>query len=205
GMAKHSFEWDWTGAEREYRRAIELNPNYAAAHDWYGFYLALMGRSEEATRELERAVELDPLSPAFRSDLGEVLRFARRYDAAIENNQKAIQTDPKFWLAYLLMATAYGNKGDFQAAYEAIEKGRTVENDTLLSVLEAQLLARGGQTDRARKLARQLEDLAERGTPLPAAFMAQIYAALGDKNRAFEWLEKSYQGREAFMPFLKVD
>jgi eukaryotic-like serine/threonine-protein kinase len=204
GMAKHSFEWDWAGAEREYRRAIELNPGYAAAHDWYGFFLALMGRSEEAVRELERAVELDPLSPAFRSDLGEVLRLGRRFDAAIENNQKAIEIDQKFWLAHMLLAAAYANKGDFRTAQEALERGRAVENDMLLSVLEAQILAGAGQIDRARKLARELEDLAKRA-PVPAAFMAQIYGALGDKDRAFQWLEKSYQEREAFMPFLKVD
>ena len=204
GMAKHSFEWDWTGAEREYRRAIELNPSYAAAHDWYGFYLALMGRAEEATRELERAVELDPLSPAFRSDLGEVFRFARRYDAAIENDQKAIQMDPNFWLAYLLLAAAYGDKSDFPAALAALEKGRSVENNTQLLILEARILARAGQTARARKLTRELEEMAKRA-PVPAAFMGQLYGALGDKDRAFEWLEKGFREREAFMPFLKVD
>jgi TolB-like protein/Flp pilus assembly protein TadD len=204
GMAKHSFEWDWAGAVKEYRRAIELNPGYAAAHDWFGFFLALMGRSKEAVRELEQAVELDPLSPAFRSDLGEVLRFGRQFDAAIENDQKAIQIDQKFWLAHMLLAAAYANKGEFRAAQEALERGRAVEDDMLLTVLQAQILALAGQIDEARKLARRLEDLAGRA-PVPAAFMAQIYGALGDKDRAFQWLEKSYHGHEAFMPFLKVD
>ena len=121
-MVKYLIEWDWTGAEREFQRAIEQNPNYATAHDWYGFYLVLMGRIEEGHREAKRAVELDPLSPAFLTDPGEAFRFARRPDQAIEQYQKTIQMDPNFWLAHMLLGFAYGDTGDFPSALAAVEK-----------------------------------------------------------------------------------
>jgi tetratricopeptide (TPR) repeat protein len=203
GMVKYNLEWDWTGAERHFQRAAALNPNYVFVHDWYGFFLALMGRPVESIRELKQAVELDPLSPAFLSDYGEVLRFARRVDEAIEQYQKAIQLEPKFWLAQMLLGAAYRDKGDYAAALSAIEKGRAIENDPQLLLLEGHVLARSGQTARARKVAREVEELSKRA-PIPAVFIAAIYGELGEKDRAFEWLEKGFQER-AFMAFLKSE
>ncbi len=200
GMVKYYFEWDWTGAEREFRRAIELNANYAPAHDWYGFYLALLGRSEEAIRELKRAVELDPLSPAFLSDLGDVLRVARHPDESIAQHRKTIEIEPNFWITHMLLAAAYRDKGDFPAALAAIKKGRSIDNDPQLWVVEASILARSGRNAEARKLLLEIEEK----TPLTSVFTAVVYGDLGDKDRAFQLLEQGFQER-AFMAFLKSD
>jgi eukaryotic-like serine/threonine-protein kinase len=203
GMVKYLFEWDWTGAEREYQRAIEQNPNYATAHDQYGFYLVLMGRNEEGHREVKRAVELDPLSPAFQADLGEVFRFARRPDQAIEQYQKSIQMDPNFWLAHTLLGFVYGDKGNFSAAFAAVEKARSMEDDPQVLLTEAHLLARSGQAARARTLLREVEERSRR-SPVPVPFIALVYGDLGDKDQAFKWLEKGFQER-VWMLFLKAD
>jgi eukaryotic-like serine/threonine-protein kinase len=203
GMVKYNLEWDWTGAEREFRRAGQLNPNYATAHDWYGSFLALMGRTEEAVRELKRAVELDPLTTGFLTDLGDAYRFGRRPDEAILQHQNTIKLEPNFWPAYLLLAAAYRDKGDFPAALAALQKGRALEDDIQILAIEADVLARSGQSQRARALLREVAERSKK-TPLAAVFTAIVLGDLGDKDEAFEWLEKGFQER-AFMPFLKSD
>jgi adenylate cyclase len=104
GRVKRDYDWDWTGAEQEFKRAIELNPNYPSAHQWYAVYLSALGRHQEAIEEIKRALELDPLSLAVNSVTARVLYLARRYDEAIEQSHRTIEMDPRF-------ATAYQNLG----------------------------------------------------------------------------------------------
>ncbi|MCC6393645.1 MAG: tetratricopeptide repeat protein [Bryobacterales bacterium] len=204
-IAKTNLEWDWQGAEREYRRAIELYPGHAAAHDWFGFHLALMGRSDEAVRELERAIELDPLSAAYWADLAEAHRLGRRYRAAIEVCEKAIATDPKHWLAYLILGAAHALNGDYPAALATLQKGRAIEYDILFRVVEAQTLARAGDIGGALQLARGLRELRAQGRTVNATFLAPIYAFVGDEDSAFQCLREALHDREPFIAFLKTD
>lgn len=203
GLVKYAADWDWAGAEKEFRRAIELNPNYVWARDWYGFYLALMGRFEESFREYNRALEIDPLSPAVSSDLAEVYRFARQPDRAIEQHHKTLEIDPNFWLGHVLLGVAYRDKGDFQAAIESIEKARKIDDREPLALAElGTVYGAAGKRAEAQRVADEL--LARSQTTYVSPFFLALVWARLDHNRAFEWLEKAYQER-FWMNFLKSE
>src|SRR5258705_12723564 len=125
-LVKEHFEWDWTGAETEFRRAIELNPNSANTHHWYGDYLANMGRSEEGLRETKRAQELDPLSLIINTTLGWQLYLARRSDQAIEQLRKVLDIDARFTPARRGIEKGYVQKGRQEEAHEGSEKVESV-------------------------------------------------------------------------------
>jgi len=203
-LVKYTFEWDWEGAEREFQRAIALNPGYAWAHDWYGFYLAMRGRKEEAAREIRRALDLDPLSPWINTDLGEILRFARQYDQAIEQYQKTIELEPNYWPAHFLMGWAYLHKGDSSAAIAAFEKARSLDDDPSALAGLGYAFAVAGKKSEARRALAQVEEISKRRY-VPPYWLAGVHAGLGDQDRAFEWLEKAYEDRTVFITFLKVD
>jgi TolB-like protein/DNA-binding winged helix-turn-helix (wHTH) protein/Tfp pilus assembly protein PilF len=199
------YDWDWAGAEREYKRAIELNPNYVTAHQWYAEYLSAMGRHQQATREMERAQELDPLSVVVKSANGWVLLFARDYDKAIAQCQQVIEMDPSFGEVYSQLRRAYEQKGMYIEALAADEKFR---------VFKRKGVHRTGRQPEARRFFgakaywRKMRALTEndlRNNLEAARFrMAEIYAQLGQKDQAFEWLERSYKERSFWMPFLGV-
>ncbi len=203
GLVKYTADWDWAGAEKEFRRAIELNPNYVWARDWYGFYLAQVGRFEESFREYHRALEIDPLSPAVSTDLADVYRFARQPDRAIEQYHKTLEIDPNFWLGHVLGGLAYRDKGDFQAAIESIEKARKIDDREPLALAAlGTVYGAAGRRAEAQRVAGEL--LARSKTTYVSPwFLALVWARL-DQNRAFEWLEKAYEER-FWMNFLKSE
>src|SRR5262249_54828609 len=122
GFLKFWYDWDFHGAESEFRQAIELNSDYASAHHWYGEFLGLMGRFDEGLKELRLAQQIDPLSPVINADLGKILFLARQPNQAVEQLQKTIETDPDFPLAYLFLALAYNQRGLRDQAIAELEK-----------------------------------------------------------------------------------
>ena len=198
-------DWNFPEAEREYQRAIELTPNYPTAHHWYGnTYLSRTGRHDEALAEMKRAAELDPLSLIIRSDLAESYLFARRYDQGIEQLLKTIEMDQTFQYAHWQLGMVYEMKGSFPEAIAEYLKARQLYDDPYVLGLLGHAYAMSGKRDEALKTLNQLKDVASRRY-VPLYTFAMIYAGLGEKDEAFQWLEKSYQAHEPKITRIKVE
>ena len=204
-MASMNYDWDWSAAEREFRKAIELNPNYANAHHWYADYLSAVGRHEEAITESKRALELDPISPIINAWLGWRYFFARQYDLAIEQYLKTLEMDPTFVPAHLVLGQGYEQKSMPEKAIDELKKAVSLSGGSSLYVSSlAHAYAIAGRRGEAEMLLQQLIERAQH-TYVPSFHIAIIYAGLGQKDQTLVWLEKGYQERSAGMVWLKVD
>jgi serine/threonine-protein kinase len=199
------YDWDWAAAESEFKRSIELKPNYAQAHEVYGWYLVAIGRTNEGIAESERAVDLDPVSPETNAFLGWAIWFAHRYGQAIEQLRKTTDLDPNYSWAHELLGLGYEQQGQFPEAIaelqKAIELAGIIPEPTAWL---ARAYAVSGKRAEAQKL---LDTLKERSkeTYVPAYDIAVIYAGLGEREQALAWLEGAYQARSIYMNWLKVD
>ena len=199
------YHWNRADAETEFKRAIELNPNYAGAHYGYAYCLITMKRADEAIAEIKRAEELDSFSLAIVSDAGEIYYFARKPDEAIAQLRKAIDMDPNFVRAHFLLGRALEQKREFAEAIAEFNKAVALSQDST-EVLAAlgQGYAASGKRDEAQKI---LKELAGRSKEIYISphFMAIIYASLGDNDRAFEWLDKALEKRFPPLIYLEVN
>src|SRR5262249_10350201 len=198
-------EWDWDAGERRFKRAIELNPNYPTAHQWYATYLSSMARHDEAIAEITRAQELDPLSITIGLDVARTFYFARDYNRAIEQCLRALEMDPSFYRIGDWLEMAYERKGVYDKALAANLKALEVRGarpEKMAALKEA--YAASGWKGYLRK---QLELMkAEAGDrPLSTYAMARIHARLGDNDQALEWLQKAYDKHSDYLVLLKVD
>jgi serine/threonine-protein kinase len=202
---QYLFEWDWSGAERGFRRAIELNPNYPTAHQWYANYLAVLKRPVEACAEIHRAEELDPLNPVIGMDVGLTCYYvAGDYERAIEQYRKVLELHPTFGLTYFYIGLAHVGRNDFAEAFpvlEAVKRLGPGEPDPIALLGYAFALA--GQRGKAEEALEELKALAKHKY-VSAIPIAWVYMGLGDKDRAFEWLEKAYEERAGRLVYLKV-
>jgi TolB-like protein/DNA-binding winged helix-turn-helix (wHTH) protein len=199
------YDWDWQMAEKEYRRAIELNANYATAHHWYAEYLAYQGRFHEALAESERARELDPLSLIIAADNGAIFYFSRQYDRAIERFRAVLDMDPGFARAHLVIV-AYAQKGQFAAALADIEAWRHTAGDRpWIAGWEAYVYGRAGERAKAWQALRKVEELSRKWQVDPTQFMIVSYSGIGDKEKCLAWLEKASRERTNIPTGLKVD
>src|ERR1700682_1662865 len=191
------YEWKFAEAEREFRRAIQLNPNYATAHQWYAFDLAAMGRLDEALSEINRARQSDPLSGIINTDLAEFLYFARRYDEAFQQAHATLEMDPNFAMAHRMMERIYVQKRMFPEAIAEGERGvaLTGEDPWMLLELAYTYAAAGKLPEMRRCLSRVANVSVSRDSPSGIA-IAEIYAASGNSNLAFQALEKCYRLRD---------
>jgi TolB-like protein/DNA-binding winged helix-turn-helix (wHTH) protein/Tfp pilus assembly protein PilF len=192
---KTDYEWDWVGGEQEALRAIELNPNDAAARAAHAELLWTMGRFDESIQESKRALELDPLSINYNTALAFTFFLARRYDQAIEQGAKILELDPKFISAYYVRGVSYVKKSMFKEAMAEFDKGVSISRDDLeaLTGLGYGYAVTGRRADAEKVLAR-LNELSKREFVSPV-WMAKIYSGLGKKDKAFESLERAYEDR----------
>jgi TolB-like protein/Flp pilus assembly protein TadD len=202
-LVTENYDWDWQTAEKEYRRAIQLDPNYATAHHWYAEYLAYQGRFDEAFAEIERARKLDPLSLIIATDNGAILYFSRQYDRAIEQFRAVLDMEPNFPRAHLLVF-AYAQKGLFADALGDIEKWRRIDDAPGIWYIEAYVYGRSGQQVAARRALEKLQQLNRRRQMDPAA-IALAYVGMDNKDQAFAWLQKAYSEHSNVLTALKVD
>jgi serine/threonine protein kinase/tetratricopeptide (TPR) repeat protein len=203
------FDWDWPSAEREFKRAIELNPNSALSHDRYAECLKTRLRFSESISEAQRAQELDPLSPELVSQLGNVYLMARRYDESIAQYQKALDLNPNLPVVRSMLAMAYAMKHMYPQAFTEYDKipdsGKSVstENQFVAGGL-GWIYALSGRRADALRIAHQLQDLSAHAY-VDFYWSGAIYAGLGDKDEAFRLLEKGFAEHSAAMPYLAVD
>ena len=205
GMTLFWGEWDWNGAETQYKRAFELNPNDVNAHIFYAHLLSNTGRHAEALAEAKIARELDPLSPFVGALEGQFLIYAGKTDDAITRLQKTFELAPNFWMPHIFASTAYIEKGMYQEAITEARKARElspVQTNSL--VLESYALAKSGKRLEAQTL---LNELLKFSTErfIPPCHIAQMYNGLDERDKTFEWLEKGFEQRDPKMAFLKVD
>ena len=197
--------WDWVAAENEFKKAIELNPNYATAHDWYSYYLTAMGRLDEATREINRAHELDPLSVTIATDIGFNYFYRRNYDEAIGQLRTTLAVSPKFPLAHLWLGRAYQQKKMYAEALDEFNK-----TDDALPGWVVTLAGTGnaygewGHRTEANQVLQRLSELSREKYVTPYG-VALVYAGLGDRTQAFAWLNRAYEGRSHWLVWLNRD
>ena len=200
-QAKLYYDWDWPGAEKEYRQAITLNPGWASAHHFLAVQLALLGRFEEAFLEYGRAQDLDPLSLPISSSIGWALYQSRQYDRAIEQCKKTLEMDAGFARAHLYLGEIYLQRGDYEEAIGQFEKGIALSGESLGPVGLAHAFAVSGRCGEARQMLDEFSRERQRNRVSPFHF-AVIHCGLGETDRAFEWLERAYAERSTWIPFL---
>ena len=198
-------EWDWVNSGNEFKLGIELNPNYATGHHWYSEWLLFKGKPEDALKEISLAVELDPVSQAIVKDKGMTFYYMRQYDNAIAEGLKALELDSRFIMAYRLLSLAYQGKGIFEKSIEENQRwGDRIKNKVKTDISLAQIYAAAGRKEDAKKIIEGTEtDKVLSGNDYRG--MALIYTALGENDKAFEWLEKSYERHEESLGSLSVD
>jgi TolB-like protein/DNA-binding winged helix-turn-helix (wHTH) protein/Tfp pilus assembly protein PilF len=196
------YDWDWESAEKEYKRAIALNPGYATAHHWYAWHLIVMGRNSEGIAELRKAESLDPLSLIISADLADALCIAHLYDESVQQSRKTLEMDPNFAIAHYQLGQAFEQKrmlddavGEFKRAIE-LSRG----DDTFEANL-AYAYATSGRKEKATKIVKDLEDRQSQHSSTDAS-IALVYLGLGDTDQAIIWLNKAYQAR--FNPSILV-
>jgi serine/threonine protein kinase/TolB-like protein/Flp pilus assembly protein TadD len=196
---------DWTGAEKEFKRAIELNASYPTAHSWYGEYLMAQGRFDRALEEMTRAYQLDTLSPVLNLALGYRFYYAHEYAQAIEQCQKVLAMDANFAPAHVYLGRAYEQKPAFPEAIAELRKALDIsEGDTNELAALGQAYAVSHQEGEARKILDQLKERSQQ-TYVQPMWIAVIHLGLGEKDQAFDWMQKAYEDRSAWLVYLKVD
>jgi TolB-like protein/Flp pilus assembly protein TadD len=203
GSIKKVYDWDWLGAEQEYRRALELSPNYPAAHHAYADYMAAMGRVQEAIREILRAQELDTLSLVYSMEIAWNWFMAREYQRALEQSIKTLEMEPLFTPAQHTLGLAYEQTGKYEEAIAAFQKALTGSggNPVPLAAL-AHVYATAGRRGEAVERLNELRQLSQEGY-VPPYWIALVHAHLGENDEAFEWLERAYEERDVWLVWLK--
>jgi TolB-like protein/Tfp pilus assembly protein PilF/predicted Ser/Thr protein kinase len=205
GAIRFYGDWDWEGADREFKRAMELNPSDSEAHRTYAFYLAALSREGEAVAEIRRAEDLDPLYIATQVTAGWVFYFARRYDQAIEQCRKALEWDPNSAGGYDCLGSAYLAKGLYEQAITACRQSVILSaNAPARAVGLGQAYALAGRNPEAQEVLQGLRKVAAHSY-VPPFFLAKLFVALGEREQALTSLEQSYAGRDPYLAWLRIE
>jgi DNA-binding winged helix-turn-helix (wHTH) protein/TolB-like protein/Tfp pilus assembly protein PilF len=200
GFVKLFWQWNFAEAEREFKRALELNPRYATAHQWYALWLAAHARKPEAIAEMQEALELDPLSPSINADLAQLFYFKQDYDKAIEQARRTLEIDPNFYNAHLYLYQTYTMNGMYDEAVAECETAEKIANSSNLNS-RIERLRQAYETSGIRRLWQEQINIIH-NHPLTEFRKARYYALLGDKERAIDWLEKSYENHNLEQVFI---
>ena len=200
---KFRHDWDFAGADAEFKRSLQLDPNYSEAHQWYAFYLLAVGRPTEAEGEMKRAQELDPLSVSLNSNLALSLFFRHQFEQSVQQCRKTLEMEPTFTLARVTLGLNYEQQGLTKEAIAEFRKlGETVDIATAAALGHA--LAKNGQTAEARIVLSDLREHAKQAY-VPPYGMAILHAGLGEDSQALDWLERGLQDRSLRPLWLKLD
>jgi tetratricopeptide (TPR) repeat protein len=197
------FERDWAGAEKHFKKAIELSPGYAHAHIWYSNFLMAMGRIEESSVESQMATQLDPLDGEVNQYLGWHFMHVRQFGRAISHLEKTLERHPGFFLARVTLGLAYVQRGEFARAIEEFENASRAEKTPLLLAFLGHAYAMAGQREEALKILEQLKEMSKH-TYVPVYGIGLIYMALGSSSKAFEWFEKAYEAQSVWLNWIKI-
>ena len=202
GRLKVYYEWDWPGAEREFKRALELNPNYAEAHDFYSLLLAETGRANEAIAAGSYALELDPLSLEIHWHAGWSFFVLGDHDRVLEQGRRLTKLEPRFFYGHWLVGLESWFKGDYEQAMAALETAVSLGGGTFGLMLLGCLYGVAGERDKAEQVLDQFQELNKKQHVLRGDF-GLVYAGMGELERAFAWLEQAYEQREGMLVVLK--
>jgi tetratricopeptide (TPR) repeat protein len=204
GLVRFWYEWNWQGAETEFKRALEISPNYAAAHQWFASYLVAMGRFDDAAKELSRAFELDPLSLIIVQSMGDPCFYAGRYEEAIAQYQRTIEMNSHFAPAHFSLGRAFEQVGMLKEAVAEFQKANELSGRMEAAPAMAHALAvMGAKGDAERILDRLLNQIRERNVPSLA--IAMMHLGLGNTAEAIEWIQRGYEQRSCWLVYLNVD
>jgi serine/threonine protein kinase/Tfp pilus assembly protein PilF len=203
-LVREAYDWNWPGAETEFKRAIQLDPNSATAHQWYGDFLIRVGRLEEAKTELKRAKDLDPLSLAINSSVGLQLYFARQYEPAILQLKKTLDLDPNFVPAQHALEAAYAQSGMYREAVGERQKVLTLSGNPDLAAAIGEDYRKSGYAGVLQSSLEGLKEVSKERYVSPYN-IAQIHARLQEKDQALAWLEQAFSERDSQLTYVKVD
>jgi TolB-like protein/DNA-binding winged helix-turn-helix (wHTH) protein len=197
--------WDWAGAEAEFKQALQLDPRYANAHHWYGDYLSIMGRHDEALLEARQALALDPLNLMIGTWVGRRYYLARKYEPAIEQGRNTVELDANFAAAHLLLGEDYVQLGQHEQGLTELQTAASLSGNSPLYLAQVAVAhASAGRKTEALQIVAQLQAISSTRYVSPYG-LAQIYAALNDKEQTFKWLQIAYDDRAVWMSYLAVD
>jgi tetratricopeptide (TPR) repeat protein len=204
GYSKLVYDWDFPGAEQEFLLAMQFRPTYATAHEFYAYYLTVMGRLDDAVTERKKATDLEPASPLLSSALGEAYYQKRQFDLTIAQNRTSLDLDPSYAIA-LNLGRAYEQKQMYPQALQAFQQIRAAVPDdpVLLALIGHTYAVSGKETDARGILARLIQMRNDRY--VPSLYIALVYTGLGDKNSAFQWLDKAYEERCEYLVYLPTE
>ena len=203
-LIAENYDYDWNTAEKEYRRAIELDPNYPTAHQWHAESLAYQGLFDEALAESERARQLDPLSLIISADHGGILYYSRQYDRAIEQFRNVLDIELGFWRAHMIIC-AYVQTGRYADALADIANWRRTDNTPYTWGAEAFVYGRWGRQAEARRSLAKFQQLALRKGLDPAPWLILVYTGMGQLDDAIALLQKARSEHSNLLTSLKVE
>jgi adenylate cyclase len=205
GLIRFQYDWDWNGAEEEFKEAIRINPSHAPAHQYFADYLKAMGRFEEALSEVAKAQELDPLNLSINTGVGHVLYLSRQFDKAIEQYKRTVDLDPSFTLTHIWFGRPYLEKGMYAEAISELETGVKLSGEgTLALAMLGHGLASPGNKEEALRI---LDKLNERSKTryVPSYWIAVIYNGFRDRERVLSWLKKAFEERSSWLVWSNVE
>jgi serine/threonine protein kinase/TolB-like protein/Tfp pilus assembly protein PilF len=204
GYIKFRFDWNWDEAEKEFKRAIELKPGYAQAHEWYALFLSLIRKSDKALIEMKRAYELDPLSPSISTGVGRILHFAKRLDEAIVQTKKTIEMYPNYAEAHFALSMTYVSQRRIDEAMKELDKAIELSHGRLVMITTRGMIY--GFSGKRKEALAILDELEKLSYPDPVSpwYIASIYLSVGDKDKFFEYAFKAYEQKDALMVYFQT-
>ncbi len=205
GLIRAQYDWDWPGAEKEYQRALQLNPSNAETRQWYGICLLAQGKLAEAEKELKEAQELDPLSPSMAATAAWASYYARRYQETIEKTEQILKTHPDFAPAHLIMGWAYEQRGEFPKAIAKFEASIRFDDSPGMVAQLGHGYGVAGERRKALEILQALKEQQAQQHHVSPQWMALVHLGLGENEQTIQWLQKGYEERAEEMILIGVD